>query len=364
MITDTSKAIDKLIEQRALKQAELATLAAEIEQSSRSTAVVFVDLADSTSMKEDRPSEEWLGLVYEFIRRCDQLARKAGGTVVKRIGDEVMLTFESVDTSELFMRSLENDPILTKRRFKVAADYGTAYHFRFLDNLEDDPYGSVVDRCARIAKLTGPSVILCSEDYLGKVKDPSQYTSAGEFFLKGISEPCKLYFRSLNETDVTKYLEPLFSTVNSERNALSGYRSIGRKLTTDRVRDFDQEADVRPFLVRELLNIPRWPHAVDDLRRQYDDADDKDAFRQTVRGHLVEWDANFSKWNRQGSSIEVELQPMSGKGLILVSVTANFKEALTTIAKDRKVRVRGVITNLRSSVVWLNYADLQVYELE
>jgi class 3 adenylate cyclase len=35
------------------------------------------------------------GFVFEFIQRVDQLARVADGTVVKRIGDELMVTLRT-----------------------------------------------------------------------------------------------------------------------------------------------------------------------------------------------------------------------------------------------------------------------------
>jgi class 3 adenylate cyclase len=47
-------------------------------------------------MKRDREPEEWLGIVFEFIKHVDQLVRAAKGKVVKRIGDALMVTFNDV----------------------------------------------------------------------------------------------------------------------------------------------------------------------------------------------------------------------------------------------------------------------------
>jgi class 3 adenylate cyclase len=74
--------------------------------------VAFVDLAESTQMKQDREPPEWLGSIFEFIKRVDQRARDADGTVVKRIGDELMITFKDVQASERFVGSLITDTAL------------------------------------------------------------------------------------------------------------------------------------------------------------------------------------------------------------------------------------------------------------
>jgi hypothetical protein len=57
-------------------------------------------------MKQEFEPEEWLGFVFEFIRCVDEMARVADGTVVKRIGDELMLTFNDVQASARFVDSL------------------------------------------------------------------------------------------------------------------------------------------------------------------------------------------------------------------------------------------------------------------
>jgi class 3 adenylate cyclase len=144
--------IDELIAARSLKKAELREIGIRIASASTPVVVAFVDLAESTRMKQEFEPEEWLGFVFEFIRCVDELARVADGTVVKRIGDELMLTFNDVQASARFVDSLVSAATLQIYRYKLAVDYGNAFHFRFGENLPDDPYGSVVDRCARIAK--------------------------------------------------------------------------------------------------------------------------------------------------------------------------------------------------------------------
>ena len=65
-------------------------------------------------MKLDKPPDEWLLFIYSFIQRCDHLARLSKGTLVKRIGDEVMLTFDQASEAESFIESLVADPALNR----------------------------------------------------------------------------------------------------------------------------------------------------------------------------------------------------------------------------------------------------------
>ena len=77
--------VDHKVKQGALTQPDLDLLGEEIAASARATVVVFIDLTDSTLMKYQKPAQEWIGSVYEFIKRCDFLAQERGGTIVKHI---------------------------------------------------------------------------------------------------------------------------------------------------------------------------------------------------------------------------------------------------------------------------------------
>lgn len=198
--------LDQKLKDGPLAAHEITLLGEEIAASARPTAVVFVDLTDSTLMKYQRPVAEWIGLVYEFIKRCDFLARERGGTVVKHIGDEVMITFGNVNDSDSFLLCMLGDATLVRYKFKTAIDFGEAF---YLHSHHDgarpapscpwpaplDPYGKVVDRCARIAALAPTGCILCSEDYRIAHPGGHEFPLAGTRLLKGIKDPCSIYYR-------------------------------------------------------------------------------------------------------------------------------------------------------------------------
>jgi class 3 adenylate cyclase len=126
MAMDETKSIDEPVVARTLKNAEFQAIGSKIAAESTPVVVAFVDLAESTQMKQELKPEEWLGFVFEFIKRVGQLAIVVGGTVVKRIGDELMLRFDDVQASENFVSSLITDSDLKIYGYKVALDYGKA----------------------------------------------------------------------------------------------------------------------------------------------------------------------------------------------------------------------------------------------
>jgi class 3 adenylate cyclase len=258
------KHIDELVTTRIQKQAELVAISQKIASSATPIVVGFADLAASTQMKQDREPEEWLEYVFEFIRCIDRQARNAGGTVVKRIGDELMVTFNDVQASERFIDSLITDTAIQTYRYKIAVDFGRAYHFRFEDRFEDDPYGPVVDRCARMAQYASAGTVMCSREYRHQLGTLADYSSLGSFALRGFRNVEELFARSLVRVDSEAYLTPIVKVVNQEGRRAEGYRFVGRKLTMEFVREFGK-GEVRPFLARELLNVPKLPYSPRDF---------------------------------------------------------------------------------------------------
>jgi class 3 adenylate cyclase len=284
---ETKKHIDDLVATRNQKVADLQTMGRKIASPATPIVVGFVDLAESTQMKQDRAPEEWLGYVFEFIQRVDQMAKGAGGTVVKRIGDELMVTLKAVEAAERFVDSLIKDTVLQTYRYKIAVDFGSAYHFRFVEHLPDDPYGSVVDRCARIAKYAAAGTIICTGDYRNQLAKPAAYVSMGSFALRGFHRPEELFVRSLIEVHSETYLNPVVSAMNKEVPQMQGYRFVGRALTTQFVREFG-EGTVRPFLARELLNVPNLPYSPGEFDKIMRGTTNRKEKEQAFVGYCVE----------------------------------------------------------------------------
>ena len=119
-----TKTVDELLSQQGRKRAELAEIDRQMCESKRSAAIVFVDLHGSTELKEKEPDQEWLSSIYRFVEAVSDNIRGAGGTLVKRIGDGLLATFDQVPLAETFLDLIETSPALSNYTFKTAADFG------------------------------------------------------------------------------------------------------------------------------------------------------------------------------------------------------------------------------------------------
>ena len=357
----SKKHIDKLVTTRMLKQDELVEIGRKIAALSTPIVVAFVDLAESTQMKQDRKPEEWLGYIFEFIKHVEQRAQEAKGLVVKRIGDELMVTFQSVQASERFVDSLIARPAGQMFRYKIAVDFGNAYHFRFIEHLPDDPYGPVVDRCARIAKYAGAGTIICSGDYRNQVDNPASYVSAGSFTLRGFRDPEELFARSLVVVDSEKYLKSLINMLNEEGQRVQGYRFVGRKLTSEYVREFSV-GGVRPFLARELLNVPKLPYspaAFDEITRGTGSLTEKE---HEFLGYFVEWEGAFESFTRESSEITANLKIgiFPAYFRLTLRLPLNNLDLVKALRERQRLRARGIIQDIYMGNITLNYVDLEI----
>ena len=316
-------------------------------------------------MKEEHKPEEWLGSVYEFLIRSSELVRKSGGTVVKRIGDEIMATFPDFHSSEQFITAVIQDQTLSSYKFKIAVDAGEAYHFRFIEDREDDPYGTVVDRCARIAKLGRSGFILCSGSYhaLLSTESKAQYLHVGDFFLKGLSKSSVIYLRNIGGPDSKEYLQTLLLSANTSKFEFDGFKQTGRKLTVSQIRDSNSDK-AKPFLARELLNLPRCPYSAVDFfaaRKEFAQNVDKEFFDTRFLGYIVEWVLNFGSYSNSNGHILVFGQPTDkySSNHVVLHLPIFSREIVQLFQEGQQFNVRGVLVSMQSQSAWLDYVDIE-----
>ncbi len=354
------KHIDEIVENLQKKAKEMKDLGREIRESATSLVVAFIDLADSTLIKEEVDPEEWLGYIYSFIRSVDQVAREVGGTVVKRIGDELMLTFTNVENSEQFLSNIISDASLAEFRYKVALDYGDIFLFRFKPELENDPYGPIVDRCSRIAKLAGPGVVLCSSDYWRVIGDKEKYISVGQIKLKSFREPQALYMRPLSSEVPDTYWEPLIKAIDESNKNRASYKYIPRKFSADFFKSLSESA-ARPFIASELLNVPKLPFSPQQFEKILLDSDDTLSTVAEYYGYLVEWTGIFNKYKREETYLSVLLDIEGNKRYSEMNLKLPYTmlEIVKEFKKGQHIKVRGILERFFFSF-YLNYVDLQL----
>ena len=325
-----------------------------IEDQAKPTAVLFIDLADSTPMKSSMSARSWLGHIFTFISAISELATKDSGAVVKRIGDEVMLTFDTTASSEQFLDSLTESKLHENFHFKIAADYGKAYHFQFERGLADDPYGKVVDRCARMAKYCKPGVTLCSGDYVYGVGNESFFYPLGSFSLKGLPDPEPIFLRKPQPFPPSKeYFEPLLAALNAPANQWTGFRYATRAYTPTSFSLRTQNDFARPFLLRELLTLPRLPYSFQEFRVMIKNLDGDS--RNQYLGYYVEWEASFEGLIRQGSVLTAHLFEES---TVYLSLVSDMTEVVQKIKKKARVKFCGVIMKIGPMSIDLDYVEI------
>jgi hypothetical protein len=301
--------------------------------------------------------------VFFFLKRVSAHAAASRGTFVKTIGHEAMVTHKDLPSAERFIDSLAKDPALAAIRFRAAADFGSAYHFQFSKDLAADPYGPIVDRCARVAKLASAGAALATADYVTALKDKSAYVSAGHFSLKGISEPVELFIRSLVDKPPGHFMKPLLDAANQGVERRSGFKVIGRRLTSDFVRSFPA-GPARPFLARELLNVPRFPYSPTEFAKLMATRPNAHHWSREHLGYFVEWAGSFNGYKRKDDHIVVTLDlsdkkedPRMRFNELHLILPITFSDMVKAIPTGRRMIARGIITDVFMQIE-LNYVDL------
>lgn len=347
--------VDTLVTQYLQTEDELGVLGKKIAGASKNLAIAFIDLSGSTELKHKVPTPRWLGYVVRFLEATTDLARRADGTVVKRIGDELMITFEAASNAESFVSQVVSDERLSHFEFKVGLDWGETYGLSFDAAVQTyDPYGQVVDRAARIAKLATRGTVLASEAFVSAAS-ATEYSPLGKITLKGIPQAESLYLRKGSSVEAAKYLKRLLDAINKEKVPIR-FRYRPREFT---LRDFeisDRRYAGFPFLVRELLTLPLLPldfHAFNELR-----ATNLPVAREYL-GHVVEWKIAFYSASDNHHEHFASALLYDGKNSLSVSLHPNMSDSLRVLKQGQAVVVRGVLVKITDHSVAVDYADIQ-----
>jgi class 3 adenylate cyclase len=354
------KNVDQLLQALHAKRKEFQALGDKIRKSAHEVVVCFVDLTDSTAIKTSLAAEEWLGYINEFLATSACHAQEAGGSVIKRIGDELMVSFPNTDSSEMFLAAMLASPNIRAESFKAALDLGEAYYLRFSKELPDDPYGEVIDRCARIAKIAGPGAILCSATYHRKARG-KDYRSAGTFSLKGLREPIEIFLRQPPTAD-EEYYEPILRALRQKSLQSEGFSTIPRQYDADYLASLG-DGKARPFVARALLNVPRLAESPQILFQRFH-GPQADEEKERVRGYFIDWIVTFKKSKVRKNDIQLfaSIPEASPYDDIWVEVMPSMLEVVRGFTAGQLIRLRGIITEVYIGSIMVNYADFETVE--
>lgn len=255
--------IDNLVSKNISLMTEVVYIKEKITESKVSKVIVFVDLCNSTELKQSKEDLEWLTDVVLFINVLTNYVQKHNGIVIKRIGDEIMATFSDVSSSEDFISDILSDIILKKYDFKIGIDFGDVFNLLFETNIED-PYGTIVDRCARITSLIKGSLLLASNSYVNELSVKNNYTYLDEFSLKGISQKTKIWYRELSDKIPNSFYSSILEASNADIHR-NGYKTISRVFESTYFSNYDFEKNPHPYLFLRMLNIPKSIISIEEL---------------------------------------------------------------------------------------------------
>jgi class 3 adenylate cyclase len=349
--------VDDLVTRFLQAEDDLATLGKRVEGSGQELAVVFVDLVASTELKHKVTVPRWLGYVIRFLKATADLALANKGTVVKRIGDEIMLTFPTAPAADGFMASVEKHDTLRHYRLKASADWGVMYPVAFPDANSLDPYGPVVDRAARIAHLATAGTTLASKEFVNALPKDHVYQRLGTFPLKGIPQEQEVFMRGGEFAARRQYIDAILRTLNDERALLPRFRFSARKFT---LADFapPERLHGHPFLVRELLNLPLMHHTFESFWRLLQS---KEGEARELIGHIVEWDARVESV-AFGDHCTLSIIGKSGRAMAeaaTVMCPREMTDVLRQLKAGDQIRLRAVLVSINGPMATLDYADVQ-----
>ncbi|HEX6287337.1 MAG TPA: adenylate/guanylate cyclase domain-containing protein [Acidimicrobiia bacterium] len=152
------------------------------------TAIAFVDISGYTSMTEAR-GDELAAQAAERLRHLAALATHShSGTVVKLLGDGVMLHFDTVDAGLAGVFEL----VESLEASDLPAHAGI--HAGPVIEHDGDYYGRTVNLASRVAGVATAGTVLATGGVVSAV-ETGDYTfhPFPEVELKGVSEPVSLY---------------------------------------------------------------------------------------------------------------------------------------------------------------------------
>tara|TARA_R110002072_G_scaffold193_5_gene1345 strand:+ start:1087 stop:2049 length:963 start_codon:yes stop_codon:yes gene_type:complete len=156
-------------------------------------AVMFTDIVDSSKLADILGDARWTDRVQLHMQSLGDEIARADGRLIKTLGDGTMSTFPSARSAmfaaQAIQRNLAED--LSEPRLSVRIGIHTG------DVVEagDDFFGTVVNKAARIANVTGPGEIRVSDATRIMVGGASEFTfeDAARVKLKGLPDDHTIY---------------------------------------------------------------------------------------------------------------------------------------------------------------------------
>lgn len=135
----------------------LSAEAVAVATSSHGTVtLMFTDIEDSTVLSEQLGDRAWTELIGDHFSTVHHVVSRAGGTVVKTLGDGAMMALPSVKEAVEAAIELQRTASATDLRVRIGLHTGDAAH------IGGDYVGIAVNKAARVASAADGREILVS----------------------------------------------------------------------------------------------------------------------------------------------------------------------------------------------------------
>jgi len=171
--------------------------------------VVFTDLIGSTAVYEQLGNVKATQTVTRITRWISETMEIHGGTVVKTLGDGVLVVFP---VAQLAIKAVvdmqrKNQKLLSQQASSQQMPIRVGVATGEVELIDGDCYGDAVNVASRLNDLCGPNEIWVNSNEINFSTDPSgfQYRLLGPLTVRGRAEPCTVYQVDWNEEDSSDF---------------------------------------------------------------------------------------------------------------------------------------------------------------
>jgi len=159
--------------------------------------IAFVDLTGSVSVFETLGNDRATKAVTKLTQWIGSMGVENGGTVVKMLGDGVLMSFSSnrnaVDEMVLIQQEHAKRVMQWPDRLKLMMQIGMARGQVVV--VDGDCFGDAVNVASRLSDLAGPEQIMATDTVIRKLgpRHGVRSRSLGPMRIKGRVEPCEVF---------------------------------------------------------------------------------------------------------------------------------------------------------------------------
>ena len=163
--------------------------------------LLFADIAGSTALYERLGDEEAHSLVVMCLEDASRIINENSGTVIEIIGDEIMASFESADSTLDAACAIQE---LLNRKNTIAMRMG--FHSGPTAVQDGRPFGDIVNVASRMVNLAKKNQIIFSEDAYRKLSLCMQRKARylNHIPIKGKQDMFNIYEALWEESDHTE----------------------------------------------------------------------------------------------------------------------------------------------------------------